>query len=149
MHMSNSNRVKVHFRIAQDSGGYPPVGVESVWADLAADGGYVLDNVPFFARQATFGDRVSASAGEGGLWFERVLKKSGNSLIRIVFFEKWRVQQVRDALKSLGCDTEWSERHSLVAVNVPSAVPLASVQEYLRERSTRGWLDYEEPILRQ
>ena len=52
--------VKIQFNITQDSEGYPPVAVEGVWAMKAPCGSYVLDNIPFFTRDATFGDTVTA-----------------------------------------------------------------------------------------
>lgn len=145
-----NDRVKIHFKLVQDDEGYPPVSVESVWAAIGPSGsGYVLDSIPFFAQRATLGDLVSAREGEGVLWFEEVRARSRNSLVRAVLFEPARCEEIRRALGDLGCQTEWDQPHKLIAVNVPPSTPLRAVETYLDERLAAGWLDYEEPILRQ
>lgn len=143
------DHVKIQFRLRQDVDGYPPVAVEGVWATKAPSGGYTLDNIPFFARDATLGDTVSVTVEDGTFWFSGVLNRSGNSLLRVVLLDPSRVGELRNGLSGLGCSTEWDQPHNLVGVNVPGAVSLAVVQAYLRTESAGGWLDYEEPILRQ
>ena len=77
--------VKIHFQLEQDEDGYPPVAVESVWAQPAGQTGeYIVDNVPFFTRDATIGDTVRVREDDGNLWFERVVARSTNSLVRVV-----------------------------------------------------------------
>ncbi len=141
---------KVHFQLEQDEDDYPPVAVESVWATPGqGPGRFVLDNVPFFTRDATLGDEVAVSVAEGGYWFESVVNRSGNSLIRVVFFDTSHRDRVMQDLQALGCSTESLAAHSLVAVNVPEQVPLRTVREYLQGETAADHLDYEEPILRQ
>jgi len=144
------DEVKILFKLIQDEDGYPPIAVESVWAKKVRTGeGYTLNNIPFFARQATLDDVVAVRNEDGHFWFDRMLKKSGNSLLRIVFFDLSRVPELRQSLAALGCTTEWNKNHNLVAVNVPSSVQIISVQAYLKAKSEEKWLDYEEPILRR
>lgn len=145
-----TDHVKVHFRLEQDEDGYPPVSVESLWAvptDRPHE--YVLDNIPFFASQATIDDVVQAKEEEGVLWFDRVVKPSGNSLLRLAFFRPDKIQEVREALKQLGCSSEWDSNHAIVAVNIPASATLESIQALLAEQAQAGYFDYEEPILRQ
>jgi hypothetical protein len=124
--------------------------VESLWGvSTGRQGEYVIDNVPFFATQATLGDVVLVKEEQGVLWFDRVVKPSNNSLLRLVFFQPDRAQEVRDVLKRLGCSTEWDQNHTLIAVNVPPDANLKAIQEYLADQAEAGHLDYEEPILRQ
>lgn len=142
--------VKVHFRLVQDEDGYPPVSVESVWAGAGTSGGeYVIDNVPFFAREATIGDVVQVHDEGGHLWFDKVLRRSGNSLMRVVFFDHAAVESVNERLMGFGCSTEYFKAHNLLAVSIPSGVNLREVQGYLQAEVSAGTLDYEEPILRQ
>jgi hypothetical protein len=143
------NHVKILFRLPQDADGYPPVAVESVWATNAQPGIYLLDNIPFFTREATLGDAVLASDEKGDLWFTRIQVESTNSLVRVVLFDVARLDELRQQLTQLGCSTEWDEPHNLVAVNVPDSADLSAIQNYLQTNSERGWFDYEEPILRQ
>lgn len=142
--------VKVHFRLAQDEDGYPPVSVESVWATPTdAPNEFVLDNVPFFVPNATLGDRVSAAAGEGGYWFQEVVQRSDNSLVRIVFFDDAQRQRVTNDLEGMGCSTEYLRAHSILAVDVPASASLVAIQSYLQQEAAADHLDYEEPLLRQ
>lgn len=142
--------VKVHFRLVQDADDYPPASVESVWAHkTTGPGEYVLDNVPFFAREATIGDVVLVHEEAGDLWFCGVARRSENSLIRVVFCDPAAFEKVNGRLVALGCTTEYLEAHHLLAVCVPSEVKLRDVQDYLRSEARAGKLDYEEPILRQ
>jgi Domain of unknown function (DUF4265) len=146
-----SERVRLFFALQQDEDGYPPVAAESLWAiSTGRSHEYILDNIPFFARQATSGDVVQAMAGDGGvLWFERMVKPSGKSLLRVTFFQPTKVQEVRTALERIGCATEWDDTHRLVSVSVPPSAELESVQSYLAEQAQAGYLDYEEALLRQ
>jgi Domain of unknown function (DUF4265) len=142
--------VKIHFRLVQDEDGYPPVAVESLWAQSGADSEeYVIDNVPFFARDATLGDTVLAREKEGHIWFEKLLHRSGNSLVRVVFFDQSCIERVSEHLASLGCSTEYLKGHNLLAVSIPNTVKLTSVQAALRTEARAGTIDYEESILRQ
>lgn len=141
---------KIHFPLAQDEDGYPPVAVESVWANPSKKPDeYVLDNVPFFARAATLGDVVHVREEGGQLWFESVVHRSQNSLVRIVFFDRAAVERVNGQLVTFGCSTEYIKAHNVLAVSIPIGVSLEAIQDYLRFEAGLGTLDYEEPILRQ
>lgn len=142
--------VKRYFQLTQDEDDYPPVSVESVWAVPTEDPRqFVLDNVPFFVLNATLGDTVIASVRDGAYWFEKVVQHSGNSLIRVVFFDGVQRKRIAQELKRIGCSTEYLEAHALLAVNIPAGVPLALVQVYLQREAAAEYLDYEEPMLRQ
>lgn len=142
--------VKVHFRLVQDEDGYPPVAVETLWAERGANAGeYVIDNIPFFARDATIGDTVLVREEEGNHWFERLVRRSQNSLIRVVLFDETCLERVSAHLVAQGCLTEYLRDHSLLAVSIPVTVKLADVQRYLQVEASTGNIDYEEPILRQ
>ncbi len=142
--------VKIHFQLEQDEDGYPPVAVESLWAQPAGEpGAYILDNVPFFTRDATIGDTVHVREEDGNLWFESVLARSTNSLVRVVFFDRGAVQDISRQLESLGCSVEYIAAHNLLAVSIPGKVPLGSVQLCLQDEASADKIDYEEAILRQ
>lgn len=144
-----SDSVKVHFELEQDQDGYPPVAVESVWAQPGANHGeYVIDNLPFFARDATIGDTVVVRDENGRYWFERVVHPSQSSLVRVVFFDRSCVERISERLTMLGCSVEYLQDYNLLAVSVPGKIKLADVQEYLRAEVSRGSIDYEEPIIR-
>lgn len=141
---------KIHFELMQDEDGYPPAAVESVWAEETPQGAeYIVDNVPFFIREATLGDTVRVREEDGNLWFDSVVSHSTNSLIRVVFYDRSTVGEVAQRLEALGCTVEYSVPHNLLAVSVPGHVPLASVQAYLREETDGGKIGYEEAVLKQ
>ena len=76
--------VEIWFEIEKDSDGYPE---SQKWEQLYAwpvDGGFQLDNVPFFAKNVAVGDIVEATqTDEGWYRFGRVLKTGGHSAFRI------------------------------------------------------------------
>lgn len=144
------NRVKVHFQLQPDEDGWPPATVESVWAKSGLhENEYVIDNVPFFAHEATIGDTVQVRKEGGNLWFEKVLQDSPNSLIRIIVKDPNMIEEISDKLISMGCDTEGYKNYKLLAVNIPATVSLVTVQDFLKLQEEAGLLGYEEAILKQ
>ncbi len=139
----------VFFRLEKDADDYPPVSVESVWAKETGTALELeLNNVPFFAKEATLGDTVKVSSADGVFWYERMVRRSSNSLVRAIFFDEERVDTFSTELESLGCPTEYLRQYAILAISVPAGVRLADVQEPLRVAASQGVLDYEEPILR-
>ncbi len=140
--------VKVNFRITQDDDGYPPVAVESLWANpLGAH--FEIDSIPFFTRDATVGDLVRAAPdSDGSLWFSGIEHASHNSLIRVVFFDPDCTESVAKKLESFGCGSEGMKSYKLLAVDVPERVDLVEIQNFLRVEASAGRLDYEEALLR-
>jgi hypothetical protein len=112
----------VLFRLERDDEGYPPADVEGVWAEESGDGGFIIDNIPFFARQATLGDVVEVRRSGDEIFYVSTKKRSGNSLIRVVFFDGHDPSTLRSELAKIGCSTEQSHLQSLIAVNVPPTV---------------------------
>lgn len=142
--------LKVFFNIEQDDDGYPDVGSESVWALPTADPSVVqLDNIPFFASEATLDDLVIVREENGRLWFDKVFRESSNSLLRIAFFNIEVKDRVNGLLVGLGCRTEYFEQRHLLAVSIPEAASLVAVQGVLIQEAAEGNIDYEEPILRK
>ncbi len=140
---------KIAFRLEQHNDGYPPVAVESLWAEPAGTA-YLIDSIPFFTSEATVGDRVLANSSEqDALWFNRVEQHSGHSLIRVIVLNKQQEDAIVGRLEALGCGTERMPAFNLLAVDVPEDASLTAVQAFLSEQAAAGILDYEEAILRQ
>lgn len=141
--------VKVFFKITPDSEGYPSIGAESVWArETNVSSEYEVDNIPFFARDATLGDVLFADTEDGILWFKKIIRRSSNSLIRVVFFDHNALDRLSGSLLQLGCQTEYSKDFNLLAISVPGTVHLNAVRSYLESEKEGGSIDFEEPILR-
>jgi Domain of unknown function (DUF4265) len=142
------DHVKIFFRLEQDEDGYPPVSVESVWAKDQGDGSFVLDNTPWFTREATLGDVVEADEEDGALYYRATRRVSGSSLLRVIFLTDEDPTPVRNVLVELGCSSEMAGVWPLLAVNVPAEADLDAVRAVLDEGEGEGRWEYEEAILR-
>ncbi len=110
----------------------------------------MIDNIPFFTREAAFGDIVSTTEEEDGmLRFRAVVQRSGNSLIRVMYREGTDPVDLCKALMALGCTVEHAERYGLLSVNVPPETRLSVVQVFLARGAEEEKWGYEEPLLMQ
>jgi hypothetical protein len=143
------SKIRVHFPIAQDEDGYPPVALESLWAATCNQSGlWRIENIPFFARAATLDDVISVRFGEDGHWFDGLVHQSGNSLLRVSFEDRSIADTLACRLEDLGCAIERISAYNIFAVSVPPAVALHDVRALLGEALSTGEVDYEEAILR-
>jgi hypothetical protein len=104
--MRSSGRVKVHFELEPDESGYPPAKSEFLWCIRTKRGTYIVDNVPFFVRDLSLGDEISAERVGRALQFSRVLHKSKNSTVRILVKKPHITDAIREKLNGFGCGTE-------------------------------------------
>jgi hypothetical protein len=129
---------KVLFRIPEDD---RSANVETLWAYDLGNDLYKLDNCPFYAYGVSWHDVVYAprDPDEEMVTFQRVVSKSGNRTVRVIFdipVEKGNASdQVLQGLVSLGCDYEGATSTYYV-INIPSAVDLGSVATHLAEQKT-------------
>ncbi|MNT88356.1 hypothetical protein D3C72_2289090 [compost metagenome] len=82
--------------------------------------------------------------------FDRVVKHSGNSTIRVISLKKDSESNVniKKEITSLGC--EWEEfSDNFYSVNIPSGKNLDVVIGFLESKFNEGWLDYEYGFLGQ
>ncbi len=143
-----NDRRKVFFDLEQDESGYPPVATESLWAIPTEDFlEYVLDNIPFFERVATIGDRIRVEEVAGRIWYRATIGRTDHSLIRIVGLDDKDPISMGMELEQMGCSWELDAAHHLIAVDVPREV-LDRAQILLAQHATSGEIDYEEAILR-
>jgi hypothetical protein len=133
MTQSSQPTAKVLFRVPNDDGS---AEVETLWAFDLGNDQYKLDNSPFYAYSVSWQDVVYApfDKDEERHTFQRVVSKSGNRTIRIVFEppvengnESDRVLQ---GLVSLGCSYEGANK-KYISVNIPPKVELEAVRKYL------------------
>ena len=140
---------KVLFRIPGEDG---TVESESLWADSLGGDRFRLENCPFFAYGVSLHDIVRAPVDpdEQAATFQRVIVKSGNSTVRILFDEPVEdgnsPQVILDQLISLGCSYEGANR-KYIAVNIPSSVNLSTVCSFLVEQQL-SW-EYADPTYEQ
>jgi len=74
---------KISFELEQDADGYPPDKWESLWASEADGGLYTVDNIPFYVKGISSGDKVSATADGDQLVFQKLVEPSSNSVFRL------------------------------------------------------------------
>jgi len=129
----SSSDSKVLFRVPEDDGSSQ---VETLWATSLGSDEYRLDNSPFYAYSVSWKDVVFApfDATEEFATFQRVLKKSGNRTVRVIFDPPVQdgneSDQVLQGLVNLGCSYEGANR-GYMSINIPAAVDLSAVRQYL------------------
>jgi hypothetical protein len=124
---------KVLFRVSGDDGS---TEVETLWATELGNDEYKLDNSPFYAYSVSWEDIVYAPFDpiEERPTFQRVIKKSGNRTIRVVFKPPVEAgnssDQLLQGLVALGCSYEGADR-GYMSINIPVDVQLEVVRDYL------------------
>lgn len=137
--------VKIKFPLSQDDTSYPEISEESLWARPCGNGIYEIDNIPFFVKRVSCGDKVLARPNnEGVLYYQKHVSFSKHSTYRLVIFDQQKVPLVRDELEKMGCSSELSHVSKLIAVDVPPEVAVSKVVQYFKVGEESGDLEYEE-----
>jgi Domain of unknown function (DUF4265) len=124
---------KVLFRVPGDEG---TAEVETLWATSLGNDEYKLDNSPFYAYSVSWEDVVYAPFDliEERPMFQRVIKKSGNRTVRVIFDPPVEAgnasDQLLQGLVALGCSYEGADR-AYMSINIPADVQLEAVRDYL------------------
>lgn len=124
---------KVLFRVPNEDG---TAEVETLWATRLGGNRYQLDNSPFYAYSVSWQDVVLApwSEEEGFPTFERVLEKSGNRTVRVVFDPPVQAgnesERILQGLVERGCSYEGANS-SYIAINIPPGVELEAIAAWL------------------
>jgi len=135
MDQSRKPDSKVLFRIPEEDGS---ASVETLWATALGNDQYKLNNSPFYAYSVSWEDIVNApfNDDEGLPTFERVIAKSGNRTVRVIFEPPVESgnssDEVLQGLVALGCSYEGANS-TYISVNVPPGVDLQAVRRYLIE----------------
>ena len=145
MTATTTDKVKVLFRLTQDESGYPPYAVEGMWTSRQADGTYEIENIPFYSYDVAVGDVVKAQDVDGELFYVERVRESGNSVIRMLIYDRGELDSVRAELRALGCDSEGDG--AVLAVNVPADVPYAPIFRFLSEGDRAKRWGFEEAVL--
>ncbi|MFN5028037.1 MAG: DUF4265 domain-containing protein [Burkholderiales bacterium] len=140
-----SPSAKVLFRVPNEDGS---TVVETLWAfDLGADQ-YRVDNLPFYAYGVSAADIVLAPfvAEEGFPTFQRVLEKSGNRTIRVIFEPPLapgnQSRGLLDQLVAIGVEYEGANP-TYVVLNIPPRVDFREVVTILLNAKAK-W-EYADP----
>ena len=140
---------KVLFRVPNEDGG---ANVETLWAyDLGSDE-YKLDNLPYYAYGVSCDDVILAPFDDDEQFptFQKVVSKSGNRTIRIVFdlpFESGNESEALvNRLVTMGCDFEGANKKYIV-INIPPLVELDEVAKELIDADV-AW-EYADPTYKE
>lgn len=129
------------------SDGYPPEEWEGLWAIPLGKGLFKIDNIPFYAKNLSCDDIVEAKKDGDAYFFERVVRPSENSTIRVVLYDLAEEGGVRNELSNLGCSIEGTGTPGLIAVNIPKK-NIDRVVGFLKDAFAEQKLDFEEGALR-
>lgn len=140
---------KVLFRVPNEDGG---ADVETLWAYELGSDRYKIDNLPYYAYGVSCDDVVLAPFDEDEQFptFQKIISKSGNRTIRIVFdmpMESGNESgDLVARLVATGCDFEGANKKYIV-INIPPSVDLNEVAEKLNDADV-SW-EYADPTYEQ
>ena len=139
--------LRVTFRLRQDEDGYPPYLFESLHAAPLEDGAYEIANIPFFSYDAALGDvvKVKEEPDEDGLFFDELVRESGNSVIRVNVRDKSELPRLIEQLRTMGC--EYEALHSYLAVSIPAQVSYSPILRLLLQGEASDRWGFEEAVL--
>lgn len=143
-----NDREKILFPVEQDENGNPPLTCEQIWCESLSEGRYVVDNIPFYARDISLGDEIQTVARDGTKWFERLLKPSRNTTVRAFARNSTFGPLLVPRLRAFGGHTEKMEGIDLVAISFPPAADLASALDFLDRETASGNIAFEESSVR-
>lgn len=126
---------KVLFRVPKEDGG---ADVETLWAHSLGSDEYKLDNSPYYAYGVSWEDIVRAPFDEDEQFptFQKVVSKSGNRTVRVIFdipMESGnRSGDLVAQIVAMGCSFEGANKKYIV-INVPPPVDLNAVAARLSQ----------------
>lgn len=126
----------------------PSGEVETPWAERVGEREFRLDNLPWFAYGVSDDDVVEAEPTENDGIFEfvRVLRPSGNSLVRVILENESQVDSVLGPLVEMGCNYEGANS-KFISISIPPSVSLEAVASYLT--NTRLRWEYANPTFEE
>lgn len=118
--------------------------IESVWAKKLGKN-FKIDNIPFYAKSVALEDVFSVKKIDGDLYANELVEESGNSTVRLLFFNAKDVADARKFLvEELNCESELSNLNNLIAVNIPKEIDYGKVKSYLEKGELANLWEYEE-----
>lgn len=138
-HESDSELITVWFPIAKDEDGYPESRSWEGMLSVQQERGFLVMSVPFYLKNVSKGDLVTADQGEF-LAFGQVVERGGHNTYRLLMSEadNSTVIQAVAELEERGLAVERSENRILLAVDVPPSLPQGDIDAYLLEQQQLG-----------
>jgi hypothetical protein len=134
--MSEEKYDKIVLRLVEGEDVY----IETPWVIDLGEGRYRMENSPFYFYGVAAGDIVGAeySEEEERLVFTKVLEKSGNKLVRVIFEnpadQEGPEKEHLKKLVEMGCNYEGANP-KYICIDIPKDVDLFKVCNYLTENN--------------
>lgn len=132
---------KIYFKLPIEND-YPPVSEESVWGEEVEKQSFQIKNIPFYTKEVSFNDIVSVIEKDGVFYYKKMIKSSGNSTVRVIFFNDEKIEEYISHIEKMGCDYEKFSSNFL-AINIPITTNIEVVLNYLEYLSSKEIADYE------
>jgi len=122
------------------------ISEESIWVQ-PSDPYFIVDNIPFFAPNIALNDIIKAELDDGQLYFEDLVKASGNSTIQVIFFHNGKTKEFINFLDLNECQWEGYENEKMISINIPPKVDYKLIKAKLDSLLAQGVLDYKEACI--
>ena len=74
--------------------GYPPVSMESIWAEVTEEGYFKINNIPFYSKEISLGDIVSViQKEENYLLYDKTIINS--KIVRCGLFSLMKIRNLK------------------------------------------------------
>ena len=107
------SETKIYFRIEPEEDGFPPISVESMHASPHPEGGYILQNTPFFAEDVALGDRVAVEVRDECLWYSETICRGEGVALSVILLDESAKNQLVRGVRGLVDVSEYGEFGSL------------------------------------
>lgn len=121
---------------------------ETLWCQVDGEN-FIVDNIPFVAKRISLGDTIKAELDQEDnmYYFDDFIATSGNSTVRIYFYNDNDIETVRKWLNENECESEVLKARSVVAINIPKKVNYSFIKNYLEKGEEEKKWTYEESCL--
>jgi len=146
--MTDRNYKEILFELEQGEEGCPADKWERLWACKVAPGQYSIDNIPVFVKGISTGDVVSVEQVGTELHFKKLIRRSDNSVFRLFVHDLSDIKATRETFRNMGCEWEQSRFPNLIAIEIPSSIPIDPVVALIQEGVSSGRWECEQGVLR-
>ena len=140
---TENKNIKILFKLEKDSDGYPPVDWESLWAKQLDNNNCIIDNLPFYIYDLSFGDIISFSKVNDDFHFDKLIEKSFYSLIRVYCKNKDIMEKLKLELELKNCKWEYSNTFSLASIAIPKVILLNEIEIIISKYKNLDNIEYE------
>jgi Domain of unknown function (DUF4265) len=114
---------KLLFPLVVHADGWPPVGSESIPAEVHTSGNLSILNPPLFVKDLSVGDLISVEFDDQGAVSDwKHVQRSGNSTVWVLQGAASSLDELASYFLELKCNVERFSDIGLIAVDVPACV---------------------------